>query len=1263
MEYYADSPRFVRKRFHAEQEVLTHIQHSDTCLCLKCTNFAKTIPKLGIQIPKDVLDETARNRVIGYIENSICPPADGPEVTTRGRSARKDSVTSESRKYRDMQWLMTKMRGSVIVGVNTLYKDERGRQSFDIQISTVVDPSGHSRAASGDENAAARKAELAEKMNNMVHRVLIPDMIFFDRGKPTQYFLTCNMDEDVSSAGQSGFESTTKKNSKGKTIAAPVSTEENEKKAKDRKAKRELKKTLDAEVAKVADSNALLTQRTLTALVKLRSSSELITIVRDFLRKSIVLRRKAIAYEKFVAACVREAGMSEEELATAIAQYANPRLEVNPYKYFLVPGKEGEMTQMQGVTVYLPPGSVDGPNGLAMVKAQKPFIRTYTSKRGIVPRQASLQWKPPEGGSSDTKAPGPHALSNAVNPYADSMEMIRIQYKDGSVRLWSDREVRMFCVLRKPNRQEFMDIQSMQILPFAGMHNTNDSLQFVTYNYNEKLVALKAKMRARSPQREKVIYDPVPARPISPKRAVSIPFENKASKNQEEEEPEPVPEVKKKPSKKKPPSADEGANEASKSSKEAPKGASQDAGGNSTKGAAATVPEAPANPLASANLSPDLAMMREYFPDAQVVLAEEYEGGKIYLPGEEVQRIRELQRSLSPERYKTKKKKPKAAVAAAPAAASPSKEKASTSGASPSPPSKSSASGSGGATSSTAVVAASTTEDHTSSPAASKERYIQGGKEQIGGSKPSKTIAPPKVPALNLGSGDNAPPGPEFFERKRGEVIEALGRGPELHYMMTNTDREQIMDETIDKLNAWLEEHFNLRIFAGIFEFAFAKIDVPTVYGLEQQKKRPSQQQTIDPNGPSKKERVKRSPLSVVSELQETRVRGYLMNASKLVVGKSNAKMKQTMGASPATRASSPSPYASDHGAPEDEYVVYDSPDDMSPDHQKSPDSSPGPSETAEDLAERALGKKKRIKWKTQAGPEMLTNMVDMWEPIRLECSTDPLAEFKRSQHGAEANSLDVMVRATVDAAREGTPFEHVAFIAEDPAPCERLETAGNKLGQRVTEANKVLKTRVGPIGALLSKPLTRSMSDAGVSEVQTSRRSRIEKHHASNSSLASGPSPLLPPSSVSLLSRQGTAPGLASKTLMSGPPSLVGSSSRGGPSSGQGMMGHSSGQGMSALMHPGSARSANLAPSSSGMLPQSKGTRLQSAGQRALLPSYGTPASPAKIDVSRNFLGEALAEATTPAPATAGSVRRLASPARTTCDSLADLIASSGAT
>ncbi|CAD7969253.1 unnamed protein product [Amoebophrya sp. A120] len=233
MEYFADSPRFVRRRFHAEQEHLTHIQHSDTCRCLKCAKFARTAPKLGIQIPDSVLEEVNKNRV-SLIDPLVCAPAttsigaagsqaSGAAGEPRGRgSPAKSSKTvvkkevAPARKYRDLQWLMMKMKGSVIVGVNTLYKDERGRQSYDIQLSTVVDPSGASRAgASDDATGASRKNELVEKMNQMVHRVLFPDTIFFDRGKPTQYFLTCNMDEDVSSAGQSGTESTVKMKSSG----------------------------------------------------------------------------------------------------------------------------------------------------------------------------------------------------------------------------------------------------------------------------------------------------------------------------------------------------------------------------------------------------------------------------------------------------------------------------------------------------------------------------------------------------------------------------------------------------------------------------------------------------------------------------------------------------------------------------------------------------------------------------------------------------------------------------------------------------------------------------------------------------------------------------------------------------------------------------------------------------------------------------------------------------------------------------------------
>lgn len=63
MEFFADSPRFVRKRFHASQTQVTHLQHSETCACLKCQLFARTAPKLGIQIPHDVLDGLANTQI------------------------------------------------------------------------------------------------------------------------------------------------------------------------------------------------------------------------------------------------------------------------------------------------------------------------------------------------------------------------------------------------------------------------------------------------------------------------------------------------------------------------------------------------------------------------------------------------------------------------------------------------------------------------------------------------------------------------------------------------------------------------------------------------------------------------------------------------------------------------------------------------------------------------------------------------------------------------------------------------------------------------------------------------------------------------------------------------------------------------------------------------------------------------------------------------------------------------------------------------
>ncbi|CAD7969252.1 unnamed protein product [Amoebophrya sp. A120] len=799
---------------------------------------------------------------------------------------------------------------------------------------------------------------------------------------------------------------------------------------------------------------------------------------------------------------VKEALMSDEELHQAMIQNLNPRLVLNPYRYFLVPGKEGEhyCGEMEGITVYLPPNAPEGPNGLAMVHAQKQFIKhAYTNKRGIVPRQMNLELKAPPG----AQQPGPHAVSTAVNPYDESMEMLRIQYKDGTVRLWSDREVRMFCVLRKPNRQEFLDIQAVQILPFAGMHQTPQSLQFVTYNYNEKLIALKTKMRARSPKKDKVVYDPVPARPLSPKRPVPLPFDKAKQQDEEEEPPAAAAAKKEKKQKSKDKAAGDkspekgaaGAGEQNKdkaadkdkhdenkhgSSKEHASPSKDKHGGAGHHSPLLQTPP-PYDPLTSPHLSPDLELMKGFFPEAHVVVAEQYDDGKIYFHEEEATRIRALQRSLSPERYGKKgKRKAKPVLESSPESPGSKEKSVKIMGSEQHGGSKSSTAGAGNQNHAGSSKERASTQ---SPPPAIKTPGGAAAKHADAPSTPTKSQhqqphgspkAAEAAPAAAPAAAGAPPPEMHTGPKKKHEPLEHLGEIPETHFYMKNNEREELMEETIDKLNGWLTEKYGLRIFSGVFEFAFAKIDVPSKEFQRVSAKKNSVQAIM---AEKKQQRIKKTPKQVVEELQETRLRCYLMNAAKLLVGKAERKKKKED--RPSSRGSSPSPYASE--ADEDMYA-YDSPGDDSQ-GQTSPgaDSSPGgPSEAATDAQSPAAQRKKRPKWRTEAGPEMLTNMIDLWEPIRLECSTDPLAEFKnqlsqstgKSKSGdTDKNSVEMMVRATVDAAREGTPFDHVPFLKEIPAQChDKLVESKIDLFQK--EHTVTEKTRVGPIGAMLRKPL-----------------------------------------------------------------------------------------------------------------------------------------------------------------------------------------------
>lgn len=140
MEFFADSPRFVRRRFHAAENQVTHLIHSQTCTCLKCQIFTRSQPQLGMAIPVDALDAYNRTQVhsvdtMGATEMGGGSPSRTKQPhyqsPTKKQTKQEGPITS-GQQFRDFEWLLMKMKGAAISGVSNLYKDENGTKSYDV---------------------------------------------------------------------------------------------------------------------------------------------------------------------------------------------------------------------------------------------------------------------------------------------------------------------------------------------------------------------------------------------------------------------------------------------------------------------------------------------------------------------------------------------------------------------------------------------------------------------------------------------------------------------------------------------------------------------------------------------------------------------------------------------------------------------------------------------------------------------------------------------------------------------------------------------------------------------------------------------------------------------------------------------------------------------------------------------------------------------------------------------------------------------------
>lgn len=136
-----------------------------------------------------------------------------------------------------------------------------------------------------------------DRLKAVAHNVLVPDTVFFFKGKPTRFFFTKILDEDPIT----GLENN---NAMSKWDDSPR------------------KKN----VLKDGDPDGLDIQRTVTALVQIKSSAELITVVRDFMYRVNTLKKKRLLVERLLIEAERER-LRQIEIANHRAHEAMVRAE------------------------------------------------------------------------------------------------------------------------------------------------------------------------------------------------------------------------------------------------------------------------------------------------------------------------------------------------------------------------------------------------------------------------------------------------------------------------------------------------------------------------------------------------------------------------------------------------------------------------------------------------------------------------------------------------------------------------------------------------------------------------------------------------------------------------------------------------------------------------------------------------------------------------------------------------------------------------
>jgi len=272
-----------------------------------------------------------------------------------------------------------------------------------------------------------------------------------------------------------------------------------------------------------------------------------------------------------------------------------------------------------------------------------------------------------------------------------------------------------------------------------------------------------------------------------------------------------------------------------------------------------------------------------------------------------------------------------------------------------------------------------------------------------------------------------------------------------------NTEKEQMMENTVERLNRWLDEKFELKIVQGVFEFGLVVIEVP--------------ENGHSHKGASGSEELPSSPISAQKSPKKEatlkkKLRCVLLGASKLVVKRctklpgENDDTENDLALIEEVKRADASKSV--------EFSPYDE-SDFSPDDASTRENSP----SLEDIMAQK---------ETEASKGMLNKMHVLWE--KETQSKHELEQREQQQTIKQQRTLTMASmspederpspKEMVSALAEGREIDiDIEFICEPPSPCN-LEEAKEQMPIRTIlhEADQVRRMINAPIAQLLATPI-----------------------------------------------------------------------------------------------------------------------------------------------------------------------------------------------